>query len=83
MCKTPISKQELEEMITAALKPRRPDLARVGLTRGANGWACMLTMAGPSTGPVGEANAKLAELLASHKIIDENGRELDGNMRKK
>jgi hypothetical protein len=81
MSKTPISKHEIEEMITAKLKPRRSDLARVGLVRGATGWSCMLTMTGPSTGPVGEANAELAQLLSVYTIVDKDGDELDGKMR--
>jgi hypothetical protein len=80
--KEPKSKREIEEMVSAALTPDHPHLWRVGLIHGVSGWTCHVSRLDAPLGPVSDANAELAKLLGHYVIVDEDGRELDGRLRK-
>ena len=83
MSKTPISKQEVEGRIFAALRAKHPGLQLIGVVPDLSGRKCLVIQGGAGPGPVYEANAMLTDILAGHVIVDEHGRELDGKVRQR
>ena len=80
MLKEPKSQEEIEGILTIALKEQYPDVERACLEPGDSGWQCYVVRSIPSDQeePIVEGDDLLAELLERYMIVDEEGREDPG-----
>ena len=76
MGKEPKSQEEIEGILTIALKEQYPDVERACLEPGDSGWQCYVVRMTPSDEePIVEGDYLLAELLERHMIVEEEGGE--------
>jgi len=79
MTKEPKTQQEIEEMLTAALKDRYPDW-RAGIEPGDEGWQCYVVRTTPAVEQIMEGDRLLTDLLERYVIVDQEGREDPGKL---